>query len=389
VPTTDDLEGLLTAALGRHGLPGAVLAVRTPDGSSTVAAGVADTTTGEPMTAEHSFRLMSVVKPAVALAFARLVDAGRVAWDDTAATHVPELPATGAGTATVDHLLGMTAGLAAAGLADPPGTAWSYSNPAFGLLGRILEVVEGRDWLDVLGDLVLRPAGMTGATVREKLTKPAASEHLAGVPVDGLDLGAYGAAGTRLWVTIADVLALGEAILRDDARSLRVEQADVPVPYLADAWCRGLARFDWPDATAFGWDGIGVGVRNLLRVVPGRDVVVALSVNDSRGRLLWDDLVPAVVEAVGGGRVPALHLEPSGTHPDPARLLGSFERKGLPPAEIAIDGGELVARDLFGTRVLRHVRDDVYLSGPDDPDWPTVTLRPDAYYAAGFHFRRA
>jgi hypothetical protein len=87
--------------------------------------------------------------------------------------------------------------------------------------------------------------------------------------------------------------------------------------------------------------------------------------------------------------VPALRLEPSGTHPDPARLLGSYERKGLPPAEIATDGGELVARDLLESRVLRHVRDDVYLSGPDDPDWPTVTLRPDAYYAAGFHFRRA
>jgi CubicO group peptidase (beta-lactamase class C family) len=316
---------------------------------------------------------------------------------------------TGPGSATVDQLLGMTAGLAevplaapptgdspadlipviaAAGLADPPGSAWSYSNPAFGLLGRILEVVGGRNWLDVLSELVLQPVGMTGVAAQEEVTAATASEHVGDEPVDGVDMAAFGAAGTRLWATISDVLRLGSALLRPDAVALRDQQAVVPVPYLADAWCRGLARFDWPEAPAFGWDGIGIGVRNLLRVIPERDVVVALSVNGSRGRLLWNDLIPDVVEAIGGGHVPALRFTPSDAPSDHAPLLGTYERKGLPPAEITTNGSDLLVRDLFGDRVLRHVRGDLYLSNADDADWPTVTLRPDCYYPAGFHFRR-
>lgn len=405
----EDVSELLTAALQRHDLPGAIVGVRSPAAYIEIAAGLANVSTGEPLTPELGFRLMSIVKPVVGLAFARLVEQGRIAWSDTVGSLLSDLRGTGPGSATVDQLLGMTAGLAevplappeagdtpsalvpliaAAGLADAPGAAWSYSNPAFGLLGRILEVVAEADWREVLVELVLEPAGMTSVSILENLAFPTATEHLDKEPIEGIDMEAFGAAGTRLWATMTDLLALGSALLRPDATPLRDEQAVVPVPYLADAWGRGLARFDWPEATAFGWDGIGVGVRNLLRVIPARDVVVAMTVNGSRGRLLWDDLVPAVVQAVGGGKVPALRFEPSGDAVDHAPLVGTYERAGLPPAQVSTDGADLVVHDLFGRRALRPVRGDLFLSNPNDADWPTVTLRPDAYYVAGFHFHR-
>jgi D-alanyl-D-alanine carboxypeptidase len=117
---TDQLAEMLDAALHRHDLPGALLGIRTAEGSTVVAAGLANVQTGEPLTPDHAFRLWSIVKPAVGLAFAHLVDTGRLVWSDTAGALLPDLRGTDTGRATLDQLLGMTAGLAEVPLAVPP-----------------------------------------------------------------------------------------------------------------------------------------------------------------------------------------------------------------------------------------------------------------------------
>ena len=51
----------------------------------------------------------------------------------------------------------------AAGLLFEPGSKRLYSSAGYTCLARIVEVVEGRPFQEVLADLVLKPAGMTGA----------------------------------------------------------------------------------------------------------------------------------------------------------------------------------------------------------------------------------
>ncbi len=51
---------------------------------------------------------------------------------------------------------------------DPPGTRWNYSNGGYRLLGRLVEVLDGRPFDDALVSRVARPLGIT-ATTRPRL----------------------------------------------------------------------------------------------------------------------------------------------------------------------------------------------------------------------------
>ena len=57
------------------------------------AVGVADASTGPPLTTGHLFRIASHSKTFTATAVLQLVEAGRMRLDDAIADHVPELPA--------------------------------------------------------------------------------------------------------------------------------------------------------------------------------------------------------------------------------------------------------------------------------------------------------
>src|SRR6185312_1796876 len=90
----EQLEAILAA-----GVPG----VAVVGGGIEAAAGVADVTTGEPLTAGHRFRIGSVTKTFVAPLVLRLVADGTLDLDATAAPFVDDV--------TVRQLLNHTSGL--------------------------------------------------------------------------------------------------------------------------------------------------------------------------------------------------------------------------------------------------------------------------------------
>lgn len=51
---------------------------------------------------------------------------------------------------------------------DPPGTRWNYSNGGYSLLGRLVEVLDGRPFDDALVSRVAGPLGTT-VTTRPRL----------------------------------------------------------------------------------------------------------------------------------------------------------------------------------------------------------------------------
>jgi CubicO group peptidase (beta-lactamase class C family) len=136
---------------------------------------------------ETLFSLASMSKMFTGVAIARLVQAGKLGWDDPVAKHLDGWLAPDLATRiTVRQLLTHTSGLgdylgdvadgtmirlfpdvatfkplcAAAQVSGEPGTSFRYSNLGYVVLGAIIEKVSGRSYFDFVRDEVFAPAGM-------------------------------------------------------------------------------------------------------------------------------------------------------------------------------------------------------------------------------------
>jgi CubicO group peptidase (beta-lactamase class C family) len=140
-------------------------------------------------TAQSVFRIASMTKSFTAATVLSLRDEGRLRLDDPITDHVPEmrgvrLPTLDSPPITIRHLLTMTAGLPtddpwgdrqqgldidafkrllSGGLsfAWAPGTRFEYSNTGYGILGRLITNVAGREYRDAVRERILQPLGMT------------------------------------------------------------------------------------------------------------------------------------------------------------------------------------------------------------------------------------
>ena len=139
------------------------------------------------------FRIASVSKVLTAVAVLRLVDSGLIDLDRPVLSSIAK--ASGVDLAdpameriTPRQLLSHTSGLGvmsdlffespelsaddvvrtilASSLVANPGDSFRYSNANFVLLGRLLEVVEGRPYSEIVGDEVLAPLGLKDVAIR-------------------------------------------------------------------------------------------------------------------------------------------------------------------------------------------------------------------------------
>ncbi|MBQ0848126.1 beta-lactamase family protein [Streptomyces sp. BH-SS-21] len=171
----------------KAGIPGAVVGLWMPGkGCYVRSMGVADTRTGEPMSADSFVRIGSETKTFTVTALLELVDEGRVGLDDPISAYVKGVP--DGHRITLRHLAGMRSGLFPYTedadfvqdlLSDPqrtftprqslaygfkhrntfaPGAKFQYSNSNLVLLGMVIEKVTGHRLADVVHDRVLRPA---------------------------------------------------------------------------------------------------------------------------------------------------------------------------------------------------------------------------------------
>lgn len=173
-------------ALVATGVPGAVAVARGPSVRVQAAAGKADVATGEPLTAEHRFRIGSVTKIFVAALVLQLVAEGLIELDGDAAPFVQGI--------TIRQLLNHTSGLPdfmddvveffepyrrdpahrwQPGREDelrlvlekprlfPPGEGWAYRGSNYIVLGLVVEQATGVTLRDALRERVLAPLGLT------------------------------------------------------------------------------------------------------------------------------------------------------------------------------------------------------------------------------------
>jgi D-alanyl-D-alanine carboxypeptidase len=186
------LDAAAQAGFTEAATPGAVVAVRTPQGTWTQAYGLADPTTKAPMTTDMHFRIGSLTKMYTGTMIMQQVEAGKVSLDDPISKYVPGIPN---GDKVTLKLLGLNQSGVASYTADkgftkilfgdpthvwtideliavgvknspifPPGERFDYSNTNTLLLGKVLEKVTGKPVETLYRDLLFAPLGLTNTS---------------------------------------------------------------------------------------------------------------------------------------------------------------------------------------------------------------------------------
>ncbi|MCD1287357.1 MULTISPECIES: serine hydrolase domain-containing protein [unclassified Brevibacterium] len=168
----DRIEGDLAEAIDEAGVPGATVAVVTPESVDVRAVG--EDAAGEALEPDAAMLWGSVSKPIAATVVMRLVEEGRLALDDPVSEYLQEMPATDPRlrSVTIRQLLTHTSGLPfgaefldvdAPGrrasdviaamedleLVGDPGGAYSYSSVGFVFVQAVIEEVEGEGLAEV------------------------------------------------------------------------------------------------------------------------------------------------------------------------------------------------------------------------------------------------
>jgi CubicO group peptidase (beta-lactamase class C family) len=220
------LDASLRGAVERKDVPGVVALVVDRDHVLYRGAfGVADVSTGRPLTSNALFRIASMTKPITSVALMQLVEQGGIGLDDAAEKYLPELKAlkvlesfdatTGdcrlrqpSRPPTVRHFLTHTSGLAYpftsaiwrdlkphAGDSFPfggpllfdPGEQWHYSTST-DVVGRLVEVVSGERLEDYFREHIFAPLKMTDTSYNvpeAKGPRLVAQQQRAGAYMDG------------------------------------------------------------------------------------------------------------------------------------------------------------------------------------------------------------
>jgi D-alanyl-D-alanine carboxypeptidase len=276
VAVEDRLEALVAT-----GVPGAVAVAEGPAGRVEAAAGLADLTSGELLTAEHRFRIGSVTKLFVAALALQLVAEGLLDLDGKAAPFVEDV--------TIRQLLNHTSGLddfdidmasffepyrrdkahrwglgpheelrmvLAKPRLFPPGEGWAYHGSNYLVLRLVVEAATGMGLREALEERVFAPLGLQKTDLVEgPLHGECAHGYLApdnpilpggpgSVDVTELDLPFYRAGG-GIVSTAGDVVTLLRAQLRGELLppSLRREMLDA-------------VDSDWEETDRY---GLGIG----------------------------------------------------------------------------------------------------------------------------------
>ena len=200
-----DIDAMVYPFIEKYAIPAASYAIGKNNIENIVyksACGFAKVETRERATADHLFRLASMTKQHTAIAIMSLIQQGKIGIDDlvfgAGGLLKASFPSVGQMSAkvTLRHLLEHTAGYTG----DPmftstytgysldqriqvmlnsaqsePGTKYSYYNMGYGTLGKVIEVVSGKDYETYLKQLYA-PLGLT----RLRL----ASATTANIPVD-------------------------------------------------------------------------------------------------------------------------------------------------------------------------------------------------------------
>ena len=315
----EELEAALADVMARFEVPGAVVAVDTPEGSWTAEAGVADLESGAPASGEAVWPLRSLTKSIVVTALLQLADEGALGLDDPISSYVEGVP--NGDEITLRQLADMSSGVGdytqseafidafvadpshqftleelneyglAEGAQFPPGTDRVYSNTATNVLGVVIESVTGQPIAEVVQARILDPLGM------EQTTYPASDNdwpepHAQGYQPgdDGLEpafnsFSGMGASGAMI-STLEDMAVWAEALgtgslISAERHAERLMGSPLSEGPEYDLYAVGIGEVEgW-----WGHTGEGLGFTSLAMYDPasGSTVVVFMNISQAVG----------------------------------------------------------------------------------------------------------
>ncbi|MCX2948144.1 serine hydrolase domain-containing protein [Lentzea sp. NEAU-D7] len=304
--------------IAKYDVPGAQVAVLTDGEVRDESAGVSDA--GDHVTSDSAFRVGSITKIWTATLAQRLVDEGLLDLDLPVCQYLPgftpSLTArhllTHMGGLDSNHFFGIGRGgdalaryadaLAAAEHPIPPGTVFSYSNSGFVVLGRLVEVLSGKPFHDVLHERLLTPLGLrTVVTEVGHGTAPGASD----------------------FAMSARELLLFVRLHLDDPRLAVLRETEVEaVPDFGSGvvgW--GLGWMLHRDGVV-GHTGVAKGHKAFLRVAPDFGTAVAVLTNSADSEPLAHEVFTEVLKSADTPPTPAVNPGKI-----PARMFGTYRNQ--------------------------------------------------------------
>ena len=304
--------------------------------------GYADVASKTRVTPDTLFQAASISKPVAAMAAMRLVQDGKLKLDEDvnlklATWKVPENSFTVEQKVTLRRLLSHTAGLTTSGFegyvpGEPlpdmvqilngdkpansgpvrvdavPGSIWRYSGGGYVVMRALLSEVTHEDFLQLVSDLVLRPAGMTHSTFQQPLPKSLQPNAATGYQIDGQPLQERFCtmpelAPDGLWSTPTDLARFAIEVLKEYAGTSDriVSPATVREMLTRQKENYGLGFEMEPQGSEpwFGHGGSNRGFRSRLLVYPKRDQGIVIMTNGDGGRTLREEFIRAVAKEYG------------------------------------------------------------------------------------------
>jgi CubicO group peptidase (beta-lactamase class C family) len=249
--------------------------------------------------------------------------------------------------------------LAEAASAYQPGDAYSYCNSGYVLLGRIIEVLDGKSWDESLRERLTGPLALTRTVTLPEdaiLHRAAVGHHGSGEPVQVWGLPrSVGPAGL-ITAAASDLLTfarlhLDGGIAPDGKRLLSeasvaaMQQAQAAIPeFSAPGAAVGLGwRLGrWDGRMIVGHDGDTVGQSAYLRIDPEARLAVCLLTNTAESVPLFQELFNEVFGTLAGITMPAVPRplgSPAGTAGS-AELAGRYERTSR-RFDVSVHDGQL------------------------------------------------
>jgi CubicO group peptidase (beta-lactamase class C family) len=384
---TEHWNARLRELAEQAGVPGAALGIWAGGHEYATAHGVLNTATAVAATPDSLFQVGSITKVWTATMIMQLVQEGRLTLDTTVVEALPGLrlgSPDASGEVTIRHLLTHSSGIDgdiftdtgrggdcveryASGLAGAarvvrPGAAFSYCNTGFVLLGRIIEVLDGREWDASVRERLIRPLGLarTATLPEEAILHRAATGHRERqqdsepVPVWALPR-SMGPAGA-ITASVHDVLTfarlhLDEGIAPDGTRLLSPEL----VAAMQQPWHLIPGLRSSPDEIGLGWwlsswsggrkiighDGSTIGQAAYLRIDPQTQVAACLLANAPEPEALFQRLFSEIFAEYSGvtpPEEPRPVADPVGA--DPGQHAGRYERASY-RFDVAVRDGRL------------------------------------------------
>ncbi|MEV1001513.1 serine hydrolase domain-containing protein [Nonomuraea sp. NPDC050202] len=358
--------------VAERGVPGASVAVLTQGQVLTAAGGVLSRATGVEATTGSVFQIGSITKLWTSALVMQLVDEGLVDLDAPLRAYLPEFRVgdeAAAAAITTRQLLCHVAGFEGDIFTDTgrgedaiekyfasihdipqlfaPGEVFSYNNTGFVVLGRLVEVLRGKPFDEVLAERLVAPLGLThvAPSPYEAILHRAAVGHVPGedgatVPAPTWALARSNApAGSMLAMTPRDLLAFvamhlaggtapdGSAVLRPGTVA-SMWQPQVKLPRLAGmgtAWGLGWEIEEHDGHTVIGHDGGTIGQAAFLRVAPEHGVAIALLTNGGDVFGIFTDVLAHLLKELTGVTLPGRPVPPAEPRAiDPAPYLGRY-----------------------------------------------------------------